>query len=132
VAFDTTKQLLESKNKVEAFICLEAMACPEVGEVVNRQNMGGKVKIIAMDTDQRTMDWISKGIISATIAQKPFTMAYYGMKALDDLHHHPPKPLTANWAQDARSPVPTFIDTGSFVIDKNSVATFNQQNANTQ
>ena len=54
VAFDTAKQMLEGKTKVDAFVCLEAISCPEVGEVVNRQNMGGKVKVIAMDTDQRT------------------------------------------------------------------------------
>jgi ribose transport system substrate-binding protein len=128
VAFDTTKQLLDSKkSKVDAFICLEASSCPEVGEVVNRQNMGGKVSIIAMDTDQRTIDWIRKGIVSATIAQKSFTMGYYGAKLLDDLHHHPPTPLNGNWAQNAASPVPTFVDTGSFVIDKSNVDAFTQQ-----
>ena len=37
--------------------------------------MKGKVKIVAMDTDPGTVDWIKKGVISATIAQKPYTMA---------------------------------------------------------
>ena len=130
VVFDTTRKLLEGKTKVDAFVCLEAIACPEVGEVVNRENMKGKVTIVAMDTDQRTTDWIQKGVISATIAQKPFTMAYYGTKLLDDLHHHPPSPLTANWAQNATAPIPTFVDTGTFIVDKNNVDTFLQQNKN--
>lgn len=128
IAFDTAKQALDSKSKVDAFVCLEAISCPEVGEVVNRQNMGGKVKVIAMDTDQRTIDLIQKGVISATIAQKPFTMGYYGAKLLDDLHHNKPASLTGNFAQDPKSPVPTFVDTGSFVIDKDSVAAFVQGN----
>lgn len=129
VAFDTAKQMLEGKTKPDAFICLEASACPEVGEVVNRANMSGKVKIIAMDTDPRTVDWIQKGTISATIAQKPFTMAYYGAKLLGDLHVNPPKPLTTNFAQDARSPVPSFVDTGVFVVDKDTVGAFNASNS---
>lgn len=129
VVFDTTKQLLDSKAKVDAFVCLEAISCPEVGEVVNRANMAGKVTIVAMDTDQRTTDWIQKGVVSATIAQKPFTMAYYGTKLLDDLHHHPPTPLTKNWAQNAMSPVPTFVDTGTFILDKNSVGAFLSANS---
>jgi ribose transport system substrate-binding protein len=124
VAFDTAKQMLDSKAKVDAFVCLEAISCPEVGEVVNRANMGGKVTIVAMDTDQRTTDWIQKGIISATIAQKPFTMAYYGAKLLDDVHHHPPNPLTSDWMENPTSPIPTFVDTGAFVVDKSSVASF--------
>ncbi len=121
VAFDTTKAMIDKKDKVDAFICLEAIACPEVGEVVNRENMMGKVQIIAMDTDQRTTDWIKKGVISATIAQKPFTMGYYGEKLLDDLHHHPPSPLSGNWSENPQAPVPTFVDTGVFVVDKSNV-----------
>jgi ribose transport system substrate-binding protein len=126
-AFDNARRILESKNKVDAIVCLEAIACPEVGEVVNRENMAGKVTIVAMDTDQRTLDWIQKGVISATIAQKPFTMGYYGCKVLDDLHHHKPTPLTANWGQNPFSPIPTFVDTGTSMIDKSNLDAFKQQ-----
>ncbi len=128
VVFDNTRKLLESKAKVDAFVCLEAISCPEVGEVVNRANMGGKVAVVAMDTDQRTIDWVQKGVISATIAQKPFTMAYYGTKLLADLHLHPPSPLSNNWMQNPTSPVPTFVDTGAFIIDKGGVDAFQQAN----
>jgi ribose transport system substrate-binding protein len=127
VAFDSTKNLIDTKANVAAFVCLVSIACPEVGEVVNRANMGGKVSVIAMDTDPRTLDWIQKGIISATIAQKPFTMGYYGTKLLDDIHHHPPTPAGSNWAQSPLSPVPTFVDTGTFIVDKQNVASFSQQ-----
>jgi ribose transport system substrate-binding protein len=128
VAFDTAKQLIDSKAKVDAFVCLEAVACPEIGEIVSRANMTGKVKIVAMDIDQRTLTWIQKGVISATIAQKPYTMAYFGTKLLDDLHHHPPASLTENLAQNSFSPLPTFVDTGTFIVDKDNASTFMQQN----
>lgn len=128
VAFDAAKQMIDSKAKVDAFVCLEAVSCPEIGEVVSRAQMGGKVTIVAMDTDQRTIDWIQKGVISATIGQKPFTMGYYGAKLLDEIHHHPPSPLTGNWLQNPRSPLPTYVDTGSFVVDKDSISSFNEQN----
>ena len=95
--------------------------------MVNRENAGGKVKVIAMDTDQRTVDLIQKGVISATIAQKPYTMGYYGAKLLDDLHHNKPGSLTTNFMQDPKSPVPTFVDTGSFVVDKDNLAGFLQE-----
>jgi ribose transport system substrate-binding protein len=126
-AFDAAKKLLDSKAKVDAFICLEALSCPAVADVVNRANMSGKVKIVAMDTDPGTVDWINKGVISATIAQKPWTMAYYGTKLLDDLHHHPPNPLTGNWSQNIFSPVPTYVDTGTFVVNKDNVGALSQQ-----
>lgn len=128
VAFDNAKRLLNGKTKIDAMVCLEALACPAVADVVNRANMGGKVTIVAMDTDPGTLDWIQKGVISATIAQKPFTMGYFGAKMLGDIHLHPPNPLSGNWSQNSFSPIPRFVDTGTFVIDKGNVASLaNQQ-----
>jgi ribose transport system substrate-binding protein len=127
IAFDSAKKLIDSKAKVDAFICLEALACPAVADVVNRENMGGKINIVAMDTDPNTLDWIKKGVISATIAQKPWTMAYFGAKLVADMHLHPPKPLDGNWKENSFAPVPQFVDTGTFVVDKNNVGSLSQQ-----
>ena len=123
VAFDKTESMVEHKANVDAFVCLEAIACPEVADVLGRNNVTGKV-IIAMDTDQRTLEGIQKGLITATVGQKPFTMAYLGIKALDDLHHHPLPSLLTNWAQDVSSPVPAFVDTGATLIAQSNVADF--------
>ncbi len=128
IAFDKTMDLVAKKTPVDGFICLEALACPEVAEVLNRNNVKGKI-VVAMDTDQRTLEWIEKGLIEATIAQKPFTMAYFGVQVLDDLHHHRPASLSVNWAEDTRSPLPAFVDTGATMIDKSNVAAFLRSNA---
>lgn len=127
-AYDNTKKLLDSKAKVDAFVCLESRSCGGVADAVNRSGMAGKVVIVAMDTDSETLDWMQKGVTSATIAQKPFTMAYFGAKLLGDIHLHPPSPLINNWGQMANSLVPTFVDTGAFIVDKAGVAAFQQQN----
>ncbi len=127
VAFDNAKKLLDAKPKVDAFICLEAISCPAVADVVNRANLAGKVIIIAMDTDPSTIDWINKGVISATIAQKPWTMAYFGTKLLADIHQHPPTPLSNDWSKSVIAPVPALVDTGAFVVDKSNVGSLSQQ-----
>jgi ribose transport system substrate-binding protein len=110
---------------VDGFICLEATACEEVAEVLDRNKVTGKV-VVAMDTHQGTLEGIQKGIIAATIAQKPFTMAFVGLKMLDDLYHHKPPSLDVHWAQDPFSPVPSFVDTGATLIDKSNVSSFIQ------
>jgi ribose transport system substrate-binding protein len=127
IAYKTAKQLLGTKAKVDAFVCLEAVACPQVGDVVNEAKMTGKVTILAMDTDRSTLKWIQQGVISATIAQKPYTMAYLGVKWLDDLHHHRPTSLTADFAQDASSRLPSSVDTGTLIVDKQNVSRFLEQ-----
>lgn len=126
VAFDKTSELIDKGGKVDAFVCLVSIACPEVAEVLDRKHVSGKV-VVAMDTDSRTLEGIQKGIISATIAQKPFTMAFFGLKLLDDLHHHALPLLAKHWSQDSFSPIPTFVDTGATLIDKDNVDRFLQE-----
>ena len=123
VVFDHTMEMVEKGAKVDAFACLTAIDGPEVAEVLGRKNVTGKL-VVAMDTDPRTLEGIQKGLITATIGQKPFTMAYLGARMLDDLHHHPLESLTVNWVQDSFSPIPTFVDTGATVIDKSNVESF--------
>jgi ribose transport system substrate-binding protein len=126
VAYETAKELLTSKAQVNAFVCLEAVACPEVGEAVKDTNTTGKVTIMAMDTDQRTLTWIQQGLVAATIAQKPYTMAYVGVKLLDDLHHHK-QPLPTNSRQDPLSPYPAAVFTGTFLVGKDNLEMFMKQ-----
>ncbi|HEX3319794.1 MAG TPA: substrate-binding domain-containing protein [Terriglobales bacterium] len=126
VAFDTTTQIIgKQKDKVDAFVCLEALAGKEVATVLSSNNVKDKV-VIAMDTDPDTLDWIRKGVINATISQKPYTMALVGLRMLDSLYHHKLSPLDKNWADDSFAPIPAFVDTGSALIDKTNVEDFAQ------
>jgi len=123
VAFDTVAAMLDKDpKKVDAFVCLEAIAGKEVAEVVNRAKM--EKTILAMDTDQGTLEWIQKGVIVATVAQKPYTMAFTGVRMLDDLYHHPLSRLGANWAEDPFARIPRSLDTGVTIVDKGSVDLF--------
>ncbi len=123
IAFDKTKELLDKKAKVDAFVCLEAIACPEVADEMERAK-AANIVVIAMDTDQSTLEAIKKGLITATIGQKPFSMAFLGVKLLDDLHHNPILPLGKDWSKDSFSPIASFIDTGATLIDKTNVDQF--------
>jgi ribose transport system substrate-binding protein len=127
IAFDTTMDMVHKNIKgIDAFVCLEAIACPEIAEVLDREKVTGKT-IVAMDADDRTLNWIKKGMITATIAQKPFTMAYYGVVMLDALHHNKPAALDHDWQQDSFSTLPTFVDTGVSLIDKNNIDAYMKQ-----
>jgi len=124
VAFDRTNDIVtQGKLKVDGFVCLEANACKEVGDVLDRNKVKGKT-VVGMDTYDETLNWIKKGVIVATIAQKPFTMGFYGAKVLDDLHHYKPQSLDMNWAADTMAPFPEFIDTGATLIDKSNVDSY--------
>lgn len=123
-AFDGTKAIIaKGKTAVpEAFVCLEALSCSEVADVLDRSDIRGKT-IIAMDTQEGTLNWMRKGMIRATIAQKPYTMAYFGTRLLDDFHHAKPSGDASTY-QGNRSPVPVFVDTGAALVDKTNMASF--------
>lgn len=127
IVFDKATEIADKGLKVDALVCLVSIAGPEIAEVLGRKNMTEKV-VIAMDTDQRTLEGVQKGLVTATIAQKPFTMAFVGLKMLDDLHHHPLKSMKAQFASDSHSPLPTFVDTGATLIDKSNVEEFIRAN----
>ena len=121
-AFEATRALIDKKTVPDAFVCLEALSCAEVADALDRANIRGK-PIVAMDTMDTTLGWIQKGMIRATIAQKPYTMAFYGLHAIDDLHHYKPASL-----EGSHSSVPGFIDTGDTVVDKTNLSAFQTQN----
>jgi len=126
IAFDTATQIVgKERDKVDAFVCLEAQSGKEVAGVLDSYHVTGKV-VVAMDTDPETLEWIQKGVIAATIAQKPYTMAFVGMQMLDNLYHHKPSSIDADWSKDSYAPIPSFVDTGSALIDKSNVEAFIQ------
>jgi ribose transport system substrate-binding protein len=124
-AFDNTQSMLgkTGKDKVDAFVCLEASAGKDVAEALKRANAKDR-ELVAMDVDEATLNLVKEGVIDATIGQKPFTMAYYGMKQVVELHENPLKQLDKDYETDSFSPVPAFVDTGTTLVDKNNVDLF--------
>jgi ribose transport system substrate-binding protein len=124
-AMDKTEEYVGRKgaDRIDAFICLESASGKDVGEALRRARDKGDTGrlLIAMDTDQPTLQLVKDGVIDSTISQKPYTMARLGLKALDDIYHYPVKPLTADYALDPFSPFPAFIDTGVALVDKSNV-----------
>jgi ribose transport system substrate-binding protein len=133
VAMDKAREYLDRTGpaKINAFICLESSSGKDVGEAFKRAKPQDTI-LMAMDVDQATLELVKDGTVQGTIAQKPFTMAYLGLKALDDLHHYPLKPLARDYGSDAQSPFPAFVDTGTSLVDKSNVDKFLGQPAATQ
>ncbi|HEV3420893.1 MAG TPA: substrate-binding domain-containing protein [Candidatus Acidoferrum sp.] len=123
-AYDAVSDLLQNKKeKIDGIICLEASGGQGAADVLHRMDLTGKIKIVAFDKDPQTLDAIERGWITATVAQKPYVMAFYGVRLLDDLHHNAVHEFK-DWATAPTAPLPTFVDTGTAVIDSTNLATF--------
>jgi ribose transport system substrate-binding protein len=121
-AFDWVQEslALTGARKVDAFVSLESSSSKAVADALKRANATDRL-IVAWDVDPDTLNGIKAGVIDSTVAQKPFTMGYFGLKALDEVFHAPPKQLTKDYSTDSFAPYPVFVDTGSSLVDKSNV-----------
>jgi ribose transport system substrate-binding protein len=106
--------------KIDAMVCLESMSGMDVGGAFKRLGAKGTL-LMGMDADVGTLKLVKDGTIDATIAQKPYTMAFLGLKALDEAYHYPARPLGRDYRLDPFSPFPAFVDTGVTLVDKSNV-----------
>ncbi len=124
-ANDAVSALLAKKEKIDGVICLEASGGSGVAEALHRLDLTGKIAIVSFDKDPETLDAIEKGWINATIVQKPYIMAYYGLKFADDLHHNAVHEFK-DWRTAPAAPLPAWIDTGTATVDKSNLAAFRE------
>lgn len=122
-AYDAVSGLLQKKEKIDGIIGLEASAGAGAADALHRMDMTVKIKIVAFDKDPQTMEGIERGWITATVVQKPYVMAFYGVRFLDDLHHNAVHEFK-DWATAPAAPLPTFVDTGTAVVDASNLAAF--------
>jgi ribose transport system substrate-binding protein len=124
-AFDQVSELIQKKEKIDGIICVEATGGSGAAGAVHRFNLEGKLPIVAFDNDPETLDWIDRGVITATITQKPYVMSYYSLKFLDDLHHNAVHQFK-DWRTAPAAPMPTSVDTGTLVVDKSNLKIYRE------
>ncbi|MGA3167912.1 MAG: substrate-binding domain-containing protein [Terriglobia bacterium] len=130
-ANDLVSDLFRKKETVDGILCLEASGGPGAAETLHRLGLDGQVPVVAMDKNPETLDFIQQKVVSATIAQKSYTMAFYGLRFLDDLHHNVVHEFK-DWRTAPASPLPARVDTGTIVINANNLAVFRAAMASRQ
>ena len=127
-AYDAVTALLQGKDKPDGIIGLEASGGAGAADALHRIDLTGKIPIVAFDKDPETLEWIQRGAITATVVQKSYVMAYYGLKFLDDLHHNAVHDFK-DWRTAPAPPMPAWVDTGTAIVDKNNLAAFREAQA---
>jgi len=125
VADDAIAALVHGKDKPDGILSLEASGGAGAADALHIVNLEGKIPIVTFDKDTETLDWIQRGAITATVVQKPYVMSFYGLKFLDDLHHNAVHEFK-DWRTAPTAPLPSFVDTGTAVVDKNNLAIYRE------
>lgn len=119
IAKNGASEMLKKHPALKGIFATEASGGAGAADAVIAANKTGKVKIIGFDTNKATLDRISDGTISATIAQGTWNMGYWSLQYLFHLHHGltVPAPTLGNDV----SPLPPRVDTGVTIVTRENV-----------
>ncbi len=121
------RALLQVYPNLAGFGCVAAAGGQGAAVAVKQAGKQGKIKIVAMDRDEATLQFIQEGVIDASIAQRTYTMSYLALQMIYDLRNERIK-FADDWRKLHVNPLPPNVDTGSFVITKNNVDYFRRNN----
>jgi ribose transport system substrate-binding protein len=115
--------ILRTHPDMAGIACVEAAGGVGAATAVQEAGKVGKVKIISMDRDDQTLNFIQRGVILASTAQKTALMSYLGTLILYYYANHP-VPIVSNNAAAHVTPLPASVDTGTIVITKDNAHFF--------
>ncbi|MFC1606739.1 substrate-binding domain-containing protein [Candidatus Latescibacterota bacterium] len=123
ISAQAASSVLTAVPDLAGFGCVEAAGPAGAATAVREAGLTGKVKIVAMDRDNDVLTYISDGIIDATVVQQTALMPYYGLMILYHLNHFD-IPISLGNAAAEVSGVPSYIDTGTILVDKGNCHLF--------
>ena len=117
------RALLQVYPALAGFGCVAAVGGQGAAVAVKQAGKAGKVRIVAMDRDEATLQFIREGVIDTSIAQRSYLMPYLALQMLYDLRNQRIK-FIDDWRRIQVNPLPPNVDTGSFAITKENVDAF--------
>jgi ribose/xylose/arabinose/galactoside ABC-type transport system permease subunit/ABC-type sugar transport system substrate-binding protein len=117
------RAILQAFPNLAGFGCVAAVGGQGAAVAVKQAGKTGRVKIVAMDRDEATLQFIVEGVIDASVAQRTYMMSYLGLQMLYDLRNDRIK-FTTDWRKIGVNPLPPNVDTGTFLITKENVGPF--------
>jgi len=117
------RAILQAFPDLAGFGCVDAAGGQGAAVAVKQAGKVGSVRIVAMDRDEATLQFIEEGVIDASIGQRSYMMSYLALQMLYDLRNERIK-FVDDWQQVRVNPLPPNVDTGSFVITRENVKQF--------
>jgi ribose transport system substrate-binding protein len=100
---------------------------PGAVQAAKEAGKGAQVHIITMDIDDRLMEMIEAGDVAATFVQGGWNMGFWSMSMVFTLAHNLVQPIPS-WKEAGISPLPSYVDTGGYLVTKENVQYFKKIN----
>lgn len=122
-AADGLKAALQRTPDMAGAGCVEAAGGVGAATAVKELGKEGEFKIISMDRDDGTLQFIEEGVIQGSVAQQSALMTFLGTMLMDGLQNNPVPIVSDNQAAGI-VPMPESVDTGVVVINADNAKYF--------
>ncbi|MDP6546313.1 MAG: substrate-binding domain-containing protein [Phycisphaerae bacterium] len=122
VAAQVAATVLQRHPDLAGLGCVEASGGTGAATAVREAGLVGKVKIVAMDRGNE-LQLIKDGVIDATVVQQTALMPLYAVRMMHDLVNLN-IPISSDNSAAGVSGVPSDVDTGIILVDKNNCEYF--------
>jgi ribose transport system permease protein len=120
------RNMFSARPNIAGVGCVDSGGAEGTAVVLREKGLVGKVRIVAMDRNDATLNLIEEGVVDASIAQRTYTMAYMSLGMLYDLHHNKVR-MVDDWRAAGVLPLPTNVDTGTVVITRENAQAFRRK-----
>lgn len=122
-----TKEVMQAVPDLAGIFNCGSMA-PGAATAVDEEGKTGEIKIIGMDLDGALLDLIEEGSIQATMAQGAWHMGYWGLLMSYAMAHEMVDAGIEDWKGAGISPLPPYVDTGSYQVTQSNLEPFRALN----
>ncbi len=122
-AADGVKAVIQANPDLAGVASVEATGGKGAATAVKEMDKVGKIVIVSMDRDDTTLKAIEDGVIYASLAQRTALMSYLGVKLMY-YYNHGKVPITNDDVAANIVAMPSSIDTGTIVINKDNAKYF--------
>jgi len=122
-AADGLKAVIQRTPDLAGAGCVEAAGGVGAATAAKELGVAGDLKIVSMDRDDGTLNFIEDGTIYASVAQQSALMTFWGTILMDGLVHNP-VPIVSDNVAAGVVPMPEAVDTGVVIINQDNAKHF--------
>lgn len=79
-AKEGTLKMLEEYPQIDTIVTFNEWTSLGVGAAIDEKNIGNSTRVIAFDSNVRSVGMLESGVVDALIVQNPYAMGYLGME----------------------------------------------------
>jgi len=120
-------QALAAHPDVNGIIGCDGDSGKAIAQALENAGLQGKVKVVSMDRNEDMLPYIESGTIDASICDKAYMCAFFGVNMLFWYNNNVINPIEG-WKEKGISPMFNSVDSGVMVVTKDNVKDFYHKN----